>query len=480
MGLLGVDLAQHAGIRRQRPVAVEQRDGKNWHRYLFTIQDDARTLSIEARADAATGELRSLTVASLGRADATLREAPPNQPRQPVAALLGAGLEPLKLEIVLANAPVNAQKFEVHEKLADDGRLGQIADVQGLVSLKPAGQSRWTPIFGKLVVRPGDQVRSVLRGANAALVKLESGAEVTIGPGGLVEFTKPGELRLFTGELATSVADGQSLTLIGPDESKSKLKGEQYCRGEDRKLLFLNKEPRWLAGFKGSVVRESMGMLEANIDSRNVALTVGYHRVRVDIRDQIARTEIEESFVNHTDQRLEGVFTFPLPADASISGFGMWIGNELVEADVVEKQRAREIYETILAEKRDPGLLEWTGGNLFKARVFPIEAHSEKRIKISYTQVLPWRNNSYRYSYALQSDLLRQHPLRDLSLDVTIASALAIRKVSSSSHAVRVEQTAHAANVAFAASEYVPTRDFEVNVEADSKNSELVLIPHRR
>ena len=43
---------------------------------------------------------------------------------------------------------------------------------------------------------------------------------------------------------------------------------------------------------------------------------------------------------------LEGVFYFPLPQDASISGFGMWIGDQLVEADVVEKQRAREIYET--------------------------------------------------------------------------------------------------------------------------------------
>ncbi len=75
---------------------------------------------------------------------------------------------------------------------------------------------------------------------------------------------------------------------------------------------------------------------------------------------------------------LEGVFHFPLPQDASISGFGMWIGNELVEADVVEKQRAREIYETILRERRDPGLLEWSGGNLFKARVFPIFPHARR------------------------------------------------------------------------------------------------------
>ena len=75
------------------------------------------------------------------------------------------------------------------------------------------------------------------------------------------------------------------------------------------------------------------------------------------------RTERREG--DHTSSRLEGVFYFPLPQDASISGFGMWIDGELVEADVVEKQRAREIYETILRERRDPGLLEWTGGNLF-------------------------------------------------------------------------------------------------------------------
>lgn len=174
------------------------------------------------------------------------------------------------------------------------------------------------------------------------------------------------------------------------------------------------------------------------------------------------------------------MFHFPLPQDASISGFGMWIGNDLIEADVVEKQRAREIYETILREKRKPGLLEWTSGNLFKARVFPIEPRSEKRVKIVYTQVLPLRAQRYRYTYGLRSDLLQTKPLRELSLSVTVNSALPLKSISCPSHAVRTQQTEHAAQVEFTAQEYTPTHNFEVVCELDRTQADVVAIPHRR
>ncbi|MBC7854618.1 MAG: hypothetical protein IAF94_14395, partial [Pirellulaceae bacterium] len=188
----------------------------------------------------------------------------------------------------------------------------------------------------------------------------------------------------------------------------------------------------------------------------------------------------EESFVNNTKEVLEGQFHFPLPADASISGFGMWVGDRLVEADIVEKQRAREIYETILREKRDPGLLEWSGGNIFKARVYPIPAHSEKRIKIVYTQVLPSEGTSYRYSYALQSELLRQHPVRELNLTVTVSSAVKLTKISCPTHPARLQQTEHSARAEFSAQEYAPTKDFEVVVQVEDDKQGVVMIPHRR
>src|SRR5262249_29452186 len=216
----------------------------------------------------------------------------------------------------------------------------------------------------------GDWLRTDIRGANAVKARLSSDVELTLGPGTLIECIAPGEARLHAGEVQVNLPKKEkaAFELLAPHAGSQKFTtaGKSLLRVDrDEKLAEVKLPPKWLAGFEGTSSDESLGSLIVKIDGRDVPLSVGYHKVNVEVRDQIARTTIEESFVNTTNTRLEGVFHFPLPQDASISDFGMWIGNNLVEADVVEKQRAREIYETILRERRDPGLLEWTGGNIF-------------------------------------------------------------------------------------------------------------------
>ncbi|MEI6148913.1 MAG: VIT domain-containing protein, partial [bacterium] len=360
-------------------------------------------------------------------------------------------------------------------------RVGKVVDAQGICGLQPKLQERWTPIAeGGLSLNPGDWLRTDPRGANALQGRLGSGGKFILGPGGLVEVVADGNIRLVRGELEITPPEKADLHLQLPGVKPQRIAATSVFRVQDEQATKLMQEPNWLKAFKGAVTTESMGALLAKVDGRDLPLTLGNHKVTVDIRDQIARTVIEESFVNHTSGTLEGVFHFPLPQDASISGFGMWIGNELVEADVVEKQRAREIYETILRERRDPGLLEWAGGNIFKARVFPIFGHSEKRIKITYTQVLPMKDGRYRYSYALQSEMLKQHPLRELAVNVRIHSALPLKSVACPTHEARISQTAQSAQIEFAAQEYTPSRDFEVEIETDARGREAVLVPHRR
>jgi len=361
----------------------------------------------------------------------------------------------------------------------DDTRAGVVADRQGTALVRPAGRERWTPLDPRNDLLPGDEVKTPVRGANAVEIRLPGGNSVVLGPGGLLELPERGTVHLLAGDLEATGSPGTPLLLQGPGGFEAKLTARAVVRGAGKTTETLAEDPRWLLGYRASTTDEWMGSLVARIDGRDVPLTVGYHKVTVDIRDQIARTTIEESFVNSTTATLEGVFYFPLPADASISGFGMWIGDELVEADIVEKQRARAIYEDILRRKKDPGLLEWSGGNLFKARVFPIPGGSEKRIRIQYTQVLPLEGTRLRYRYALRSELLRAHPLRQLRIDVSVSSTMPIRSIASPTHEVRAKRTDHAATADFEAEEDTPQRDFEIDIEVE-RGDALTVVPHRR
>lgn len=446
-----------------RPAGRSQYAGHEALVFTRRIRQDDQWLRVDLYADAETKQF-------LG---AAARDASAAPKTPPIA----------ELTLVAMNQPLAKETFAVAQTLNVEG-LGKVTDVQGIVTLRPLVSDRWTIVCRETPLQKGDWVRTNPRGAHAAKLVLNSGTTIILGPGTVLEVQEAGQVRLTDGECQVERAEGtkEPFTLVGLGDAKERIDGGKHLFRitSDEKLVKVPEVPLWLKGFEGATANESIGSLIVTVDGRSEPLTVGEHKVTVDIRDQIARTTIEETFVNRTGSRLEGQFHFPLPQDASISGFGMWIGNQLVEADIVEKQRAREIFETILRENRDPGLLEWAGGNVFKARVFPIEPHSEKRIKITYTQVLPLRANRYRYSYGLRSEMLQKFPLRDLSIQVNVHSAMPLKSVACPTYACRSQSTANSARLDFTASEFTPPRDFEVVCEFDGSQSQVVVVPHRR
>ncbi|MEM9463037.1 MAG: VIT domain-containing protein [Myxococcota bacterium] len=117
---------------------------------------------------------------------------------------------------------------------------------------------------------------------------------------------------------------------------------------------------------------------------------------RVVIEDPLAFTELELLFLNPHATVMEGRFEIRLPQGAQVTRFAMQVGGRLQEAEIVEKQYARQVYEANIHEQRDPALLERDTGNRFRGRVFPIEPHAHKRIILSYAQSLPDPDEPYR------------------------------------------------------------------------------------
>jgi len=121
---------------------------------------------------------------------------------------------------------------------------------------------------------------------------------------------------------------------------------------------------------------------------RGFPLTIKYHRVTVTIEDQVATTHVDQVFVNEMETTVEGTYIFPLPEGATISDFAMWVEGERIEGKLLTKEEARAIYESYVRRQQDPALLEYVGRGAFQASIFPIPAGEERRVELTYSEIL--------------------------------------------------------------------------------------------
>ncbi len=190
-------------------------------------------------------------------------------------------------------------------------------------------------------------------------------------------------------------------------------------------------------------------------------LTVKYHRVDVQIINQVAKTSIDQVFINNHHRDIEGIFVFPLPEKAAVSEFSMYIGEKKIEGEILDADKARQIYEDIVRRLKDPALLEYIGRNMFRARVYPIPARGEKRIKIAYSEILRSERDLVRYVYPLNTERFSLHPIKEVALSIKIESIVPLANIYSSSHKVSIRKEAEGeARISFEGKDIKPDKDF--------------------
>jgi TonB family protein len=185
----------------------------------------------------------------------------------------------------------------------------------------------------------------------------------------------------------------------------------------------------------------------------------GLHLERLSARTvlegPLAFTELRLSFRNPQKRTIEGRFSITLPEKAAISRFAMRIRGAWMEAEVVERQAARQTYESFLHRKQDPALLEKKAGNAFRARVFPILPHEAKQLIVSYSQELASTRKPYRL------------PLKGLPrvglLDITAQLEHGARSARSSSLGGEVSNRRV---IRVSKRDWKPDQDFELGVPA--------------
>jgi len=152
--------------------------------------------------------------------------------------------------------------------------------------------------------------------------------------------------------------------------------------------------------FAGINQASASGLLSAQ--GSNTDLQIQDHNVEVIIEDGYAITTVENSFFNPSDNDLEAVYEFPVPEDGMVAEFTIWIDGQAVIGEVVEKERAKQLYEQEKAAGRDAGLTEKKSFYRFESRVSPVRSKQVTKTRLVYLQAADVEGGIGRYVYPLQ------------------------------------------------------------------------------
>jgi Ca-activated chloride channel family protein len=145
----------------------------------------------------------------------------------------------------------------------------------------------------------------------------------------------------------------------------------------------------------GLLVPASTGRPDAKV------LSIRDMDIQVGIARGYARVNVRQVFENHTDSVQEGIYRFQLPATAAVGDFAVWDGLQRIPGVILEKKRARSIYEELTRQAIDPGLLQHgeeeegegaraAAPSLFTVAVSPIPPFATKRLEIQFQQEVPF------------------------------------------------------------------------------------------
>jgi len=209
-------------------------------------------------------------------------------------------------------------------------------------------------------------------------------------------------------------------------------------------------------------------------------LPVKYHRVKVKIDNGVAITSVDQVFKNEYDVDVEGVYIFPLPEDAAITDFSVYVDGKKISGEILDKEAARRAYEDMVRKMKDPALLEYVGRNMFRARVSGIPKHSEKRIELSYQQIINYDQGMYTYIYPLDTERFSPKPLEEVVVSTAITSALPIKSVYSPSHKVDTVIKEKEAVSTYEERNVTPNKNFILHYSVSEKDIGMNVLCYRR
>lgn len=236
--------------------------------------------------------------------------------------------------------------------------------------------------------------------------------------------------------------------------------------------------------------------------------------VKAEISGFLSRVVVTQEFENPFKDKIEAVYTFPLPQNAAVDDMTMTVGDRMVHGRIKRREEARAIYEAARASGHVASLLDQERPNIFTQSVANIMPGEQVKIRISYVETLKYEEGSYQFVFPMVvgpryipgaptgkqgggwspdtdrvPDASRITPPvapegkragHDISLEVTLDAGVVIDNFQSIAHDVQVERPSnHSAVARLKNRSEIPNKDFILKYDVAGRRIEDAVLTHR-
>jgi Ca-activated chloride channel family protein len=115
----------------------------------------------------------------------------------------------------------------------------------------------------------------------------------------------------------------------------------------------------------------------------------------------IARVTVTQEFENPSTEKIEAVYTFPLPQDSAVDDMTITIGSRTIIGQIKRREEAAAIYKQAIQQGKTAALLDQERPNIFTQTVGNIPPGEKIDVSISYTMRLKYENGAYEFSFPM-------------------------------------------------------------------------------
>jgi len=237
--------------------------------------------------------------------------------------------------------------------------------------------------------------------------------------------------------------------------------------------------------------------------------------VKAEISGFISRVVVTQHFENPFPEKIEAVYTFPLPQNAAVDDMTMIVGDRTVRGKILAREEAQAVYDAAKSSGQVASLLDQERPNIFTQSVANILPGEQVKITISYVETLSYVNGAYEFVFPMVvgpryvpgtpkpesqgngfaadtkkvPDASRITPTaipdgmrsgHDISLEVALDAGLIIDKIDSKTHPTDIQRPdAHSARLRLKDGPTIPNKDFVLRYDVAGQAIQDALLTHR-